>query len=209
MVAGQFHVGTFFLGIATILLLLVSVSAPIWHKLAFLKVTIGGSHGTSTLSFGNWGYCLLQTGGDVCSGRSIGYDMARIVSSMDGTTFSSATETSVHNISRALILHPIAAALSFLAFFTAVMSHRIGFLFASFLAALATFITLIALILDFVNFDIIHHHVNSGDGPGSGAHWSWAIWLVVAAFVSLVIGSLTACCGCFTDRRKRGRTGAY
>lgn len=202
--ASGFHVGTFLIFAATVLLLVVSLSAPVWNTLAFLKVNIPG--GSQTISYGNWGYCVLQHGGDQCSGRSIGYDIGRITERLDSVTMGSSTATATHNLSRALILHPIACAVAFLSFLTALASHRIGFLFSSLIAFVATVITLVALIIDFVNFGTIHHHVNGSDGPGHGAHWSTAIWLVVAAFILLVLGSVTVICGCFTDRRRRGRT---
>lgn len=85
--------------------------------------------------------------------------MARIVANMNNTRFSNGTATTVHNLSRALILHPIAAAVSFLAFLTALASHRIGFLFSSLIAGVATLITLIALILDLVNFSVSNRFV--------------------------------------------------
>ena len=36
-------------------------SAPIWDHVAFLKVQIASNSGR-TISFGNWGYCILQSG---------------------------------------------------------------------------------------------------------------------------------------------------
>jgi uncharacterized membrane protein len=171
---------------------------------AFLKVKVANSD--ETLSFGNWGYCILKSGGDTCSGRSIGYQLGRIVEQLDGVTMSSSTATATHNLSRALILHPIACGVAFLSFLTALASHRIGFLFSSLIAFVALVITMIAMIIDWVNFETIHHHVNGSDGPGHGASFGSAIWMVVAAFILLLLGSITVICGCFTDRRRRGRT---
>ena len=161
-----------------------------------------------------------------CSGRSTGYDMMRVVEDLDGVRSSSGTASAVHNLSRALILHPIACGIAFLSFLTALASHTIGFLFASLIAMIATVITLIAMIIDWVNFGVslppcsfpfrmddqmtsfqqtVRHHVNGSNGPGHGASFASAIWLVTASFVILALGSLTVCCGCFTDRRRRGR----
>lgn len=82
----------------------------------------------------------------------------RIVNARDSVTSSSSTATAVHNLSRALILHPIAAGVAFLSFLTALASHRIGFLFSSLIAMVATVITLVALIIDFVNFEVNSNH---------------------------------------------------
>lgn len=155
--------------------------------------------------------------------------MMRVVGNLDGVKSSTGTATTVHNLSRALILHPIACGVAFFSFLTALASHRIGFLFSSLIAMVATVITLIAMIIDWVNFGVslplmpyisldsmidlmtshfvqtVHHHVNGSDGPGHGARYASAIWLVTASFIILLLGSVTVCCGCFTDRRRRGR----
>jgi uncharacterized membrane protein YdbT with pleckstrin-like domain len=81
--------------------------------------------------------------------------MMRIVEKLDGVKSSSSTATAVHNLSRALVLHPLACAITFLSFLTALASHRIGFLFSSLIAMVATVITLIAMIIDWVNFGVI------------------------------------------------------
>lgn len=101
---------------------------------------------------------------------------------MDNVSFSNTTATSVHNISRALILHPIAAAVSLLAFLTALISHRIGFLFSSLIGGVATLITLIALILDIVNFSVSSDFrkiagVVLGDGDWSGSLTSHLLFI--------------------------------
>lgn len=74
--------------------------------------------------------------------------------SIDHTNFSASTYSKLHALTGALILHPIAAGLTFLAWFTAMGAHRIGFLCSSFIAFVAWFATLLALILDFVMFEV-------------------------------------------------------
>jgi len=147
---------------------------------------------------------ISESGKNACSGRSIGYDIMGVVEQLDSVKSSSGTATTVKNLSRALILHPIAAGVAFLSFLTALASHRIGFLFASLIAMVATAITFIVMIIDWVAFGTVHRHVNGSDGPGRGANYSSAIWLVTASFIVLILGSLTVCCGCITDRRRRG-----
>lgn len=56
-----FHVGTFLIFVAFVMLLIVSVSAPIGDRVAFLKVQLASNSG-QTIAFGNWGYCVLQSG---------------------------------------------------------------------------------------------------------------------------------------------------
>jgi len=78
----------------------------------------------------------------------------RVVEQFDSVKSSSGTATTVKNLSRAFILHPIAASIAFLSFLTALASHRIGFLFASLIAMVATTITFIAMIIDWVAFGV-------------------------------------------------------
>lgn len=54
------HIGTFLLLSATVLLIVTSISAPVVHKLALLKVEIGGDDRAgdpTTVAFGTFGYC--------------------------------------------------------------------------------------------------------------------------------------------------------
>lgn len=50
---------------ASILLLVTTISAPIWNDVAFLKVHLNKgtqAHHNSTISFGTFGYCILKAG---------------------------------------------------------------------------------------------------------------------------------------------------
>jgi len=205
--AAQFHIGTFFLFVAFVLLLIVSVSAPVWKDLGFMKVTVlpNSSEGTRAL-FGVFGYCVKGAGINQCSKAGIGYRLGDIVRGLDHTNFRSSTLSTLHGLTGALILHPIAAGLTFLALLTALGAHRIGFVCSSFIAFLAWIVTLLALILDFVMFDIVKRNVNNSKLSGSKAQWSSAIWLVLSAFIILFFGSITICCGCLTDRRNSRRS---
>src|ERR1700733_2362838 len=91
---------------------------------------------------------------NACSGKNIGYDIIRVVEEFDSVKSSSGTATTVKNLSRAFIIHPIAAGVAFLSFVTALASHRIGFLFASLIAMVATAFTFIVLIIDWVAFGV-------------------------------------------------------
>ena len=56
------HIGTFLIFAAFVMLLVVSVSAPIWGEVAFLMLEVG-YYSRETIAFGNWGYCILLSGG--------------------------------------------------------------------------------------------------------------------------------------------------
>ncbi|KAF8335976.1 actin cortical patch SUR7/pH-response regulator pali [Cantharellus anzutake] len=197
-----FHVGTFFLFVSFVLLVFVSVSAPVWHTLGFMKVSgLAGHSSGARLVLGVYGYCITAAGSDSCSKVSVGYPIGDVLNSIGGTT-----AHRLHNLTGALILHPIAAGITFIALLTALGAHTVGFLCASFIALIAWIATVLALILDFVMFGIVKRHVNDVGLSSLKASWSTGIWLVVAAVVTLFIGTITACCGCLTDRRKNRRS---
>ncbi len=55
------HIGTFLLLVATILLIITDISAPVVDDIALLKVDLSGTNG-NTISFGTFGWCLEQSG---------------------------------------------------------------------------------------------------------------------------------------------------
>jgi predicted membrane metal-binding protein len=56
------HVGTFLLLAATVFLIVTDISAPVVHNIGMLKVQLGGSNSGKELSFGTFGWCLIQNG---------------------------------------------------------------------------------------------------------------------------------------------------
>jgi len=201
-----FHVGTLFLFAGVSLLVIASVSAPVWHTMGFLKVnySVGGS--PIELVFGIFGYCVRGSTRTLCTSRHIGYNIAEIISSVGGQPFSSSTTTTLNNLTKGLILHPIGAGIAGIAFLVALGAHRIGFLFSSLIAAVAWIVVAVALVFDFVAFSITRRHVNNIKVAGTHATYGIAIWLTLGACVVLFLGAVTVCCGCFTDRRRKNRS---
>lgn len=59
------RVSVFFLFAASILLLVTIISAPVWNNVGLLKVHLNNgtqAHHNSTVSFGIFGYCILNAG---------------------------------------------------------------------------------------------------------------------------------------------------
>jgi hypothetical protein len=59
------RVGVFFLFTASILLLVTTISAPVWNQVGLLNVHINNgtqAHHNSTATFGTFGYCILNAG---------------------------------------------------------------------------------------------------------------------------------------------------
>lgn len=57
------HIGTFLLLVATVLLVITTISAPVVNDIGLLKVTLSNatSDHWSEVSFGTFGYCVLDT----------------------------------------------------------------------------------------------------------------------------------------------------
>merc|ERR1711977_531568 len=127
------HVGTFLLLAASVLLVITTISAPIINSIPILKVNLANG---SDVSFGTFGYCILNV-------------------DEDSHDYGSASENTSEGLTRVMVLHPVACALSFIAFLLALGSGFIGALFAAFMSALAFIVTIVVMATDFTSFAII------------------------------------------------------
>ncbi|KAI9644230.1 hypothetical protein NHQ30_007585 [Ciborinia camelliae] len=231
------HIGTFLLFASAILLLITTISAPVINDIGILKVRLtngtGGHH--SVVSFGTFGYCVLDVdsnGNDYCTPKHIGYNPASIISrisSADTTTttttpFSHATEDTTKALTRVMILHPIACGIMFISFLLALGAGLIGSLLASLISFLAFITALVATACDFALFALVKHHVNQHhevqqllDAEGSAsasagaphAFFSVGIWCVLAATIAGFGGTLIVFGTCLSRRiheRRERRT---
>ncbi|KAG6828812.1 hypothetical protein H0H92_006694 [Tricholoma furcatifolium] len=176
--------GLFFCFAAAVLLVFVSVSVPTWDKISFLNVGVG----VDQVRYGVFGY----TGSTV----GIGYNFVQVGENTINTTV-------IHNLTKALILHPIAAGLAGLAFLFGLCGaayHRIGTIFMSLLAGLATLVTLVAFVLDMALFGITRNRIRDA---GVSAQYGNANWLTLGALVALLLGFCASACGVFGRYRRR------
>lgn len=180
--------GAFLLFAATVLLIVASVSSPIWDNVGFLHGHINGQ----SFTLGNWGYCAAGS----CSSAKLGYDR-NFLSSLTGTDGAGASI--VHGLSVALILTPICAGLSAIALLFALSSHLIMGIIASLAAVLAFVATVVSLGLDLGLFLTARQRINDNI-PNSHATIGSCIWLVVAACGCQLIAAMTVC---FTRSRNR------
>jgi len=182
--------GLFLCFAAMVLLIFVSISAPVWERISFLDVTTGGR----TIHFGVFGY----TG----SPRSVGYFFDPTVLGLDNTNLNNDV---IHNLTFVLILHPIAAALSALAVIFGLCGaaySRLGTIFMSLSAALATLVTLVAWVIDMVLWGIARNRIRSS---GSSAQYGNANWLTLGALIALILGFCAGTLGvCGRYRHRRG-----
>jgi len=179
--------GVFFVFAAMVLLIFVSVSEPTWDRVSFLDVTRGGS----TTHYGVFGY--------TSTGTSIGYrfDNARMNTLI------------LRNLNRTLILHPIAAALSGIAFLfglCGLRANRFGTIFMTLVSGLAFLVTLVAWVLAMVLFGLARRRYRE---DGASAQYGNANWMTLGALVALGIGFCMSAVGSFGRYRKRSRTETY
>lgn len=173
--------GLFFCFAAMVLLIFVSVSAPTWNAISFLNA--------NGISFGVFGY----TG----SKAHVGYYLP--------TSLPDSNSSTLHNLTYALILYPIAAGLSGISVLFGLCGagyHRVGTVFMSLTAALALLCTLIAWVISTSLFGVEKERLQDN---GVNASWGNATWLGLAALVSLLVGFCTAACGVFGSYRRTRR----
>lgn len=210
------HLGTFLLLAATILLIITCISSPVVPSISLLKVElrqrfVDNNH--ATVTFGSFGYCAngaLPDGGSDCP-RSFGYSPLRVMSSIDGSTeYSDYAEDTTRALTKAMILHPIAAGINFIAFVLALSAGTIGSLLASLVAVLAFLVTAVACIIDFVLFSIVRSNVND-NGTGSAVYYGNAAWTILVSAICSLVGAIvvffTCCSGRLHKKRERRSMG--
>ncbi|WWC57539.1 uncharacterized protein I303_100071 [Kwoniella dejecticola CBS 10117] len=186
--------GSFFLFAAFALLLVSTLSAPVFRQISFLDIR----NGSQKLAFGVFGYCtnVNGNGNHGCSSRQLGYDIASVSGEVSSFTY---VNDKLEHVTKALILHPIATGLTFISFIIALFSDRLGFIFAALIAFLAFLVSLAAMVIDFVMFGIIRHEIN--DNTTASASFDNAIWLTLAATIILFFSTFVVCFETCTNRR--------
>jgi len=206
------HIGTFLLFAASILLLITTISSPVINDISLLKVTLTNQSSIrhSSITFGTFGYCVLDVAGpksdqDSCTGSHIGYNPAAVISTVDRTSFNEASRDTTRGLTRVMVLHPIVCGLSFIAFLLALGSGIFGALLASLMAALTWALTVVVMATDFVWIAIIRNHINDHgkDKSGSKAKFGPALWTEVAAMICLFFAMFIVLFSCCSKRRHK------
>ncbi|CAE6500442.1 unnamed protein product [Rhizoctonia solani] len=182
--------GLFFCFAACVLLIIVTVSAPIWNDVSFLNASVGGRE----VHFGVFGY----TGSE----RKLGYT---IDPSVLGLNSNNLNTTLIHNLTYVMVLHPVAAGLAGIAVIFGLCGaaySRIGTIFMSLAAALATVCTLIVFVIDMVLWGIARNRIRD---EGANANYGNANWMVAGALAALLLGFCTSAIGS-CGRYRRGHT---
>ncbi|KAK3327752.1 actin cortical patch SUR7/pH-response regulator pali [Cercophora scortea] len=202
------HIGTFLLFAATVLLIVTCISAPVVHDLSLMKVELGGgtSGSDANVALGTFGWCdnnINSHGDDVCSKSQVGYSISSIPA-LNFIHLSSAAEDTVRGLTKAMILHPIACGLNFIAFLLALGAGVVGSFLASAVALLAFLVTLVIMIIDFVMFAIVRSNINDS-GTNATAQYGAAAWTILVSAICSLFGTLVVFFTCCSGRIHKKR----
>jgi type IV secretory pathway VirB3-like protein len=143
---------------------------------------------------------------DACSGSHVGYSPAAVLARADGTQFSDYAERTTRSLTKAMVLHPIACGLNFIAFLLALGAGMVGSFLASLVALLAFLTTAVACIIDFVLFSIVKSNVNDrGYTTGTGAYYGAAAWTILVSAICSLVGAVVVFFTCCSARMHRRR----
>lgn len=204
------HIGTFLLFSAAVLLIITCISAPVVHDISLLRVdflqrTVSGVR--SHVAFGTFGWCVNSDNDpDDCSASQVGYSPAGVLASEYGVDFSDYAIDTTRALTKAMVMHPIACGLNFIAFMLSLGAGMVGSLLASLVALLAFIITAVAVIIDFVLFSVVKSNVQE-NSEFANAYYGNAAWTILASAICSLLGTiivfLTCCSGRLHKRRNR------
>ena len=84
----------------------------------------------------------------------IGYDAVGVLQSVVNTQFETNQRNSINNLTRAMVLHPIAAVLAFIAFLISAGAGFFGSFLGSVLAFIAWLVTVVVMAIDLAMFGV-------------------------------------------------------
>ncbi|KAI3612762.1 hypothetical protein WG66_014751 [Moniliophthora roreri] len=101
---------------------------------------------------------------------------------------------------RGLAIHPVATAVTFVAFLFSFSTHVTVTLISSLLSFLAALLTLIAFCADIALYAFVHHEAKKVNDIEADTNTAPGFWLT---FASLILLLLAGCTVCFGRRRDR------
>jgi len=184
--------GLFFCLAAAVLLTFVSISAPTWNEVSFLTA---GS-GDAVIGFGVFGHSKATH-------VSVGYRFNPSSLEFNDQTLNTPV---ILNLTKTLILHPIAAGMAGLAFFCGLCGvswHRAGTVIMVLLSSSATVVCLMAFLFDMVLFGIARRQFRD---QGIPSQYDNACWLTLAALVAIFLGFSLTAWGTYSGQKKRNKS---
>ena len=142
---------------------------------------------------------------DICTDSHVGYQPSDALDvAGTPTSFSDYAYDTTRALTKAMVLHPIACGLNFIAFILALGAGFVGSFLASMVALLAFLVTCAIMIIDFVLFAIIRSNVND-NGTDSRAEYGAAAWTTLVSAICSLLGTLVlffTCCSARMHRRR-------
>ncbi|KAK8138977.1 hypothetical protein PG984_002357 [Apiospora sp. TS-2023a] len=206
------HIGSFLLLVATVLLIVTTITAPVVHHLSVLKVRVNDASQHGEINFGTFGYCVDNVSPSIngCTRSHVGYDAAALVQRVPGSDIdlSDASAKTANGLTRVMVLHPVACGLTFIAFLLALGAGVLGSFLASMVALLAFIVTLVVLVTDFVGLALIRNAINKSNQ--AEARYGAGAWCLLASAVcnllATVILFFTCCSARLHKKRARNST---
>ncbi|KAF9005559.1 actin cortical patch SUR7/pH-response regulator pali [Cyathus striatus] len=213
---------------AFLLLLLLSLSAPIIHSIYLFRLAAAVSSSllnagaSAQVSFGVWGYCVSAIQISIagidrnrpaqCSSTHLGYTFDQTVAEVLNTN-------DIHNLvskstTAALVIHPIVAAFSFLALLLSLctLGRQSSRLFSSLtliICSVATVLTTIVFLIDVIFVAIVRGRVRNASNGTLSLNWGNAVWMALGATIALWTALFTASMGAHRERNMRRKTETY
>ncbi|ETS82142.1 hypothetical protein PFICI_07144 [Pestalotiopsis fici W106-1] len=203
------HIGSFLLFSATILLIITCISAPVVHNLSVLKVNLANNDNdfSPDITFGTFGWCVQQSGSDDdCSSTHVGYDAAGVLKNRSSGAFDTSdfAGDTANGLTRVMVLHPVAAGLSFISFLLALGAGVVGSFLAAIVSLLTFIVTLVVLITDFVGFAILKNAVNRSD-TGATSEFGACMWTLLVAAICNLLATIVVFFTCCSARLHKKR----
>ncbi|KAL8293777.1 hypothetical protein RQP46_000478 [Phenoliferia psychrophenolica] len=180
--------GLLCLVLAALLLLLVSVSVPLWNSVYFVK---GVNSRVPTVTLGNWGYCS----GDHCPTAFLGYTVYTTLKNGD-----LGPSVVITGLTYVLVLHPIIAGLIIIGVLFGLGSSPALGLVSLVFSLLAFVVTVVVFALDLVLFVTAHHRLSNANYTTS---YGSAFWMVLASIVLQLVACFTTCFARNSARKER------
>ncbi|KIK59769.1 hypothetical protein GYMLUDRAFT_44220 [Collybiopsis luxurians FD-317 M1] len=211
---------------AFLLLLLVTLSVPIIKSIYLFTLSANTSSllesASANIHFGVWGYCTSPVNvagifsdsvtSAECSPAHLGYSFDGTVARFLNLNSNQLVRVLSKTTTAALVLHPIACALTFLTMLVSLFMLRRGSngtarlpsLLTLIVGTLATLLTTIVFLIDVILVAVVRNHVKNDTDGDVTLNWGNAVWMVLGATVALWLAMVGACggiCACSRNRR--------
>ncbi|KAJ4488107.1 pali-domain-containing protein [Lentinula aciculospora] len=215
--------------IAFLLLLLATLSVPIIKNIYLFTLTTNVSSfiesASDNVKFGVWGYCIsgVNVGGIIsgsviaaeCSKVHLGYSLDSTVASALSIGSNELANVVSETTTAALVLHPIACAMTFLTLFVSLFMLRRGSngtarlpsLMTLGAGILATLLTTVVFLIDVIVVAVVRDHVKDNTNGIVTLDWGNAGWMTLGATIALWLSMVITCGGvCACGLRNRRKT---